>query len=263
MKPLTPSIPKRSALRRLEFSGIATELLCPAAPVPGAAAELPRSRPSAEVSGLPAEPLGLSEVSFTGCADLGLDKGPSQDIRPPGSSCAGATPICPSIGTNVCFSSHFSPYGRGMAPESPSPPSAPAPRSPRRALGTLGEDFAVGHFRRLDFVIVERNVRTRHGEIDLIAFDGRTLVFAEVKTRRASNRRRGLCPEEQPLAWLKFSQRSRLKRLACACSVREHRRTPQSAHDPLRRSRRDRLRLRPAAAPRSHRGGLVRQPMFA
>jgi putative endonuclease len=103
-----------------------------------------------------------------------------------------------------------------MAPESPSPPSAPAPRDPRRALGTLGENLAIGHFRRLDFVIVERNVRTRRGEIDLIAFDGRTLVFAEVKTRRASNRRRGLCPEEQPLAWLKFSQRSRLKRLACA-----------------------------------------------
>jgi putative endonuclease len=103
-----------------------------------------------------------------------------------------------------------------MAPESPSPPGASPPRDPRRALGALGEDFAIGHFRRLGFVVVERNVRTRHGEIDLIAFDGRTLVFAEVKTRRASHRRRGLCPEEQPLAWLKFSQRSRLKRLACA-----------------------------------------------
>jgi putative endonuclease len=76
--------------------------------------------------------------------------------------------------------------------------------------------LAVGHFRRLGFVIVARNVRTRHGEIDLIAFDGTSLVFAEIKTRRASNRRRGLCPEEQPLAWLKFSQRARLRRLACA-----------------------------------------------
>jgi putative endonuclease len=103
-----------------------------------------------------------------------------------------------------------------VAPESPSPPNAPAPRDPRRVLGSLGEDFAVAHFRRLNFVIVERNVRTRHGEIDLVAFDGRTLIFVEIKTRRASNRRRGLCPEEQPLAWLKFSQRSRLKRLACA-----------------------------------------------
>lgn len=92
----------------------------------------------------------------------------------------------------------------------------PAPRDGRRALGKLGEDLAVAHFRRLDFVVVARNVRTRHGEIDLIAFDSRTLVFAEIKTRRASNRRRGLCPEDQPLAWLKFSQRTRLKRLACA-----------------------------------------------
>jgi putative endonuclease len=83
-------------------------------------------------------------------------------------------------------------------------------------LGAHGEDFAVAHFHRLGFTVIARNVRTRHGEIDMIAFDGRILVFAEVKTRRASNRRRGLCPEEQPLAWLKLSQRTRLKRLACA-----------------------------------------------
>ncbi|MGH2913204.1 MAG: YraN family protein [Solirubrobacteraceae bacterium] len=95
-------------------------------------------------------------------------------------------------------------------------PGASTPGDPRRQLGTLGEDLAVGHFRRLGFVIVARNVRTRHGEIDLIAFDGTTLVFAEVKTRRASNRRRGLCPEDQPLVWLTFSQRARLRRLACA-----------------------------------------------
>lgn len=103
-----------------------------------------------------------------------------------------------------------------MCPSSPAPPDVPVPSDGRRALGALGEDLAVGHFRRLGFVVVARNVRTRHGEIDLIAFDGRALVFAEIKTRRASNRRRGLCPEDQPLAWLKFSQRARLKRLACS-----------------------------------------------
>lgn len=95
-----------------------------------------------------------------------------------------------------------------------SPP--PSSQDPRRALGLLGEDLAAEHLRRLGFVIVDRNVRTRHGEIDLIAFDGRSLVFAEVKTRRATNRRRGLCPEDQPLAWLRTRQRERLKRLACA-----------------------------------------------
>jgi putative endonuclease len=92
----------------------------------------------------------------------------------------------------------------------------PVRRDARRALGALGEDLAIGHLRRLGFVIVERNVRTRHGEIDVIAFDNHVLVFAEVKTRRASNRRRGLCPEDQPLSWLRFAQRERLRRLACA-----------------------------------------------
>jgi putative endonuclease len=103
-----------------------------------------------------------------------------------------------------------------VRPASPAPPDPQPSRDGRRALGTLGEDLAIGHFRRLGFVVVARNVRTRHGEIDLIAFDGRMLVFAEIKTRRASNRRRGLCPEDQPLAWLKLSQRARLRRLACA-----------------------------------------------
>jgi putative endonuclease len=102
-----------------------------------------------------------------------------------------------------------------MRSENVPPAGAPAPRDHRHRLGTLGEDLAVAHFRRLGFVIVARNVRTRHGEIDLVAFDGTALVFAEIKTRRASNRRRGLCPEDQPLAWLKFSQRARLRRLAC------------------------------------------------
>jgi putative endonuclease len=103
-----------------------------------------------------------------------------------------------------------------MSSGSPPPAGAPAPRDRRRALGALGEGLAAAHFRRLGFVVVARNVRTRHGEIDLVAFNGEALVFAEIKTRRASNRRRGLCPEDQPLAWLKFSQRTRLRKLAYA-----------------------------------------------
>lgn len=116
-----------------------------------------------------------------------------------------------------------------MHPSSPASPGSPAPGDGRRALGTLGEDLAVGHFRRLGFVVMARNVRTRHGEIDLIAFDGWALVFAEVKTRRASNRRRGLCPEDQPLAWLRLGQRVRLKRLACAW-LHENTHTRPKAH---------------------------------
>lgn len=57
---------------------------------------------------------------------------------------------------------------------------------PRRTLGRLGEDLALQHYERLGYALVARNHRTRHGELDLIVCDGRTLVFAEVKTRRAS-----------------------------------------------------------------------------
>jgi putative endonuclease len=57
---------------------------------------------------------------------------------------------------------------------------------PRPRLGALGEQLAAEHLVRRGFQIVERNYRTRWGELDIIAFDGRTLAFCEVKTRRAS-----------------------------------------------------------------------------
>ena len=103
-----------------------------------------------------------------------------------------------------------------MSPESTPPPGTPAPRDQRRALGTLGEDLAVAHFRRLGFVMVARNTRTRHGEIDLIAFDGKTLIFVEVKSRRVDRRPGGPRPDQQPLHWLRPRQRIRLRKLATA-----------------------------------------------
>jgi putative endonuclease len=89
------------------------------------------------------------------------------------------------------------------------------PADPRRTLGRLGEQLAAVHLERLGFAIVARNVRTRYGEIDMIAFDGRTLIIVEVKTRRSDKRWR-LSPEEQPLAWLRSRQRARVRRLAAA-----------------------------------------------
>ena len=68
---------------------------------------------------------------------------------------------------------------------------------------------------RLGFSVLARNVRTRYGEIDLIAFDGHTLVIAEVKSRRISTRRR-LAAAQEPLAGLRPRQRARLRRLATA-----------------------------------------------
>ena len=55
---------------------------------------------------------------------------------------------------------------------------------PRHALGVTGERLAAEHLQRRGFEILERNYRTRWGELDLIAYDGRTLTFCEVKARR-------------------------------------------------------------------------------
>jgi putative endonuclease len=54
----------------------------------------------------------------------------------------------------------------------------------RRSTGLKGEDEAARFLERSGFEIIDKNVRTRIGEIDLVARDGKTLVFVEVKTRR-------------------------------------------------------------------------------
>jgi putative endonuclease len=66
--------------------------------------------------------------------------------------------------------------------------------------------------QRLGFRVLARNVRTRYGEIDLIACDASVLAFVEVKTLKA--RRPTERPE--PLAGLGQAQRARLRRLAAA-----------------------------------------------
>jgi len=86
----------------------------------------------------------------------------------------------------------------------------------RRALGRHGEQLAEAHLARLGFRTLDRNVRTRAGEIDLIAFDGETLVFAEVKTLRMRARATSPGADQQPLQWLRHRQRARLRRLAVA-----------------------------------------------
>ena len=55
----------------------------------------------------------------------------------------------------------------------------------RRSLGQQGEEAAARFLRQRGFVILERNVRSRLGEIDLVARDGAVLVFVEIKARRA------------------------------------------------------------------------------
>jgi putative endonuclease len=59
---------------------------------------------------------------------------------------------------------------------------------PRHRLGAAGERLAAAHLERLGYAIVDRNHRTRWGELDIVAHARGTLVFVEVKTRRASAR---------------------------------------------------------------------------
>jgi len=56
--------------------------------------------------------------------------------------------------------------------------------SDRKATGNRGEELAAKFLLRKGFRILERNYRSRRGEIDIIARKGKTLAFVEVKTDR-------------------------------------------------------------------------------
>ncbi len=53
-----------------------------------------------------------------------------------------------------------------------------------RLSGAWGEELALRYLTRRGYVLIERNYRTRYGELDLILRDKNTLVFVEVKLRR-------------------------------------------------------------------------------
>lgn len=80
----------------------------------------------------------------------------------------------------------------------------------RHTLGALGERLAAEHLERRGFEIVERNYRTRWGELDIVAFDGRVLAFCEVKTRR-------LAPGAgSPFEAIRWRKQSRVRRMAAS-----------------------------------------------
>jgi putative endonuclease len=66
----------------------------------------------------------------------------------------------------------------------------------RDTLGDRGENVAARYLRNLGMRIITRNFRCPLGEIDIVARDGNTLVFVEVKTR-ADEEEEGVTPEEQ------------------------------------------------------------------
>jgi len=54
---------------------------------------------------------------------------------------------------------------------------------PQESLGRRGERVAVKFLKRLRYKILHRSYRILGGELDIVAVDGRTVVFVEVKTR--------------------------------------------------------------------------------
>lgn len=81
-------------------------------------------------------------------------------------------------------------------------------RTPR-PLGERGERAAERYLRRRRYKIVARRLRTQLGELDLVAVDGRTIVFVEVKTRASHE-------AGHPTEAITRDKQRRLSRLALA-----------------------------------------------
>jgi putative endonuclease len=56
----------------------------------------------------------------------------------------------------------------------------------RQLVGIQGEDRAVAELERRGYAVLARRYRTRHGEIDIVARDGETIVFVEVKAKESA-----------------------------------------------------------------------------
>lgn len=55
-----------------------------------------------------------------------------------------------------------------------------------KSIGSRGEDAAAKYLKRHGYRILARHLDSPLGELDIIAVDGRTIVFVEVKTRSSS-----------------------------------------------------------------------------
>jgi putative endonuclease len=99
----------------------------------------------------------------------------------------------------------------------------------RQRTGRLAEARAAEHLISAGCQIVERNARTRFGELDLVAFDPRrrALVFVEVKAVRAGSK----VGPERAVLWVTPRKQAQVRRLATAwlAERRESGSTPRYA----------------------------------
>jgi putative endonuclease len=82
----------------------------------------------------------------------------------------------------------------------------------RQHLGRTAETLVATRLVAAHWEIVERNARTRYGELDIVARDGRSLVFVEVKAGRADS----AFGPERPVHAVDRRKQQRIRRLATA-----------------------------------------------
>ncbi len=82
----------------------------------------------------------------------------------------------------------------------------------RQRTGRLAEQLVASRLAAGGWEIVARNARTRYGELDIVARDGGTLVFVEVKGARAG----AAFGPERPIESIDWRKQLRVRRLATA-----------------------------------------------
>lgn len=82
----------------------------------------------------------------------------------------------------------------------------------RRRTGRIAEDLVAERLAAAGWEVVERNARTRYGELDIVALDGRVLVFVEVKGARAETN----FGPERPILSIDFTKQRQVRRLGTA-----------------------------------------------
>jgi len=98
----------------------------------------------------------------------------------------------------------------------------------RQSLGRAGEQLAAEHLLRRGYRILERNYRTRFGELDIVACDAVQIVFCEVKCRVANGAGR------DPLESVHPAKRAQVRRVAVRwLAEREHPRVGRLRFDAI------------------------------
>jgi putative endonuclease len=95
----------------------------------------------------------------------------------------------------------------------------------RRRTGRAAEDLVAARLTAAFWEIVERNPRTRFGELDIVALDGSTLVFVEVKAGRQGS----MFGPERPILAIGPGKQRRVRHLATAWMAERRGRLPRYA----------------------------------